>query len=141
MPLSWRAISPMLPLDRGLCNTQAMFGLPVGTDFGALVGTKVEGLHISQYQVQINLGDAAGISVEGNLSVQEAGGEPVLYVHLPDAAQMLADRLGHEVLAAVVAREGVLTLRLDDDSQIEIIDSSQQYESYQVTMGERVVIV
>lgn len=120
-----------------------MFGLEVGTDLSALEGCVLESISISRHQVQLRLDSLRNlaVAVEGDFSVAAPDGEVVVYVNPADAAQALAGRLGAEVVAAAVEAPGTLTLRLGDGSTFEAFDSEDSYESYQIRLGERLIVV
>lgn len=122
---------------------RVMFGLEVGTDLSALEGCVLESISISRHQVQLRLDSLRNlaVAVEGDFSVAAPDGEVVVYVNPADAAQALAGRLGAEVVAAVVKAPGTLTLRFGDGSTFEAFDSEDSYESYQIRLGERLIVV
>ncbi len=120
-----------------------MYGLEIGTDVDALNGCTIESITISPHQVQLHLDSSRniGVSVEGSFAVAGAGEDLVIHDSPPAAAQVLAARIGAEVVSALVESPGALTLRLGDGSTIEIYDSEDRYESYQINIGEQLIIV
>jgi len=118
-----------------------MYGLHVGTDVSALRGRTFEQVAVGEHQVQLHLSNGATISIEGDFSMAPAGGGPTMYSRPADAAQALADRLGFDVLSAEVLDPGVLTLEFSDRSQLRAYDSSDRYESYQIRIGDLLIVV
>ncbi len=120
-----------------------MFGLEVGTDVRALSGCSLESIDVTLHQVQLRLDSLNGIrlSIECDFSITPGGGEATRYDCPRDAAQALADRLGVVVTEAGVEEPGTLTLRWADGSVLEVFDSNEHYESYQIHLGERLIVV
>jgi len=75
-----------------------MFGLEIGTDVSGLEGCELEQVAVGEHQVQLHLSNRASLSIEGSFSMTPAGAVPTTYSRPADAAQVLADRLGREVL-------------------------------------------
>jgi hypothetical protein len=125
------------------CNTSSMFGLEVGTDVSALSGCSLESVDLTEHQVQLRLDELHGItvSIESDFSITPRGGEASRYHRPRDAAQALADRLGVVVTEAAVLEPGTLTLHWEDGSVLEVFDSSEHYESFQIHLGERLIVV
>ena len=120
-----------------------MYGLAVGTDVSALAGCILESIDLTLHQIQLRLDSRRGVvlSIESEFSVTPAAGETVRFDRPPDAAAAIAARLGVEVLDAEVSCPGTLTLRLSDGSMLEVYDSNERYESYQIHLGERLIVV
>jgi len=120
-----------------------MFGLEVGTDVSALSGCSLESIDLTEHQVQLRLDSLIGItlSIESDFSITPGGGKATRYDRPRDAAQALADRLGVVVTEAGVAEPGTLRLHWADGSLLEGFDSNKHYESYQIHMGERLIVV
>jgi len=120
-----------------------MFGLDVGSDVSALVGCSLESVDLAEPQVQLRLDSLNGIwlSIESDFSITPAAGETSRYHRPRDGAQALADRLGVRVVQAYVAVPGTLTLCWADGSVLEVFDSNEHYESYQIHLGERLIVV
>jgi hypothetical protein len=120
-----------------------MYGLDVGTDVTALSGCRLESIDLTEHQVQLRLDSLNGIilSIESDFSITLGTGEMCRYDRPRDAAQALADWLGVRVIDAQVAEPGTLTLRWEDGSALEVFDSNEHYESYQIHLGERLIVV
>ena len=118
-----------------------MYGLAIGTDVAGLEGRTLEQVALGQNEVQLRLSSSASICIEGDFSVTPAGGVPTLYERPTDAAQALADLLGAAVAIAEVAEPGVLRLQLTDGTQVHVLDSNDHHESFQIRIGERLVVV
>ena len=120
-----------------------MFGLDVDTDVSGLAGCRLESIDLTEHQVQLRLDSRNGItlSIESAFAIAPGGGDRSMFDRPRDGAQALADRLGVEVVEARVTQPGTLTLRWDDGSILEVFDSNEHYESYQIQLGERLIVV
>lgn len=120
-----------------------MYGLNVGTDLTPLMGCTLESLDLTEHQVQLRLDSLRGISlsIESDFSVKSAEGKASTYDGGREAAQVLANLLGERVEEAQVTAPGTLTLRWSNGSVLEVFDSNEHYESYQIYLGERLIVV
>ncbi|WP_459182081.1 DUF6188 family protein [Streptomyces sp.] len=120
-----------------------MFGLDVDTDLAAFQGCELESFSVSAHQVQLRCNSLrnVGVSIEGDFAVIPAGGPTVMYRRPPDAAGALAGLLGAEIAKALVTSPGTVSIRFSDGTVIEIYDSEEHYESYQINIGERLILV
>lgn len=118
-----------------------MYGLAVGTDVSGLRGRAVEQIALGQYQAQVRLSGGAGVYVEGDFSVTDADGRRRDFTDVPDAAAALAGLLGCDVDEAEVASPGVLTLVFSNGARMDVHDSNDRYESYQIAIGDQLIVV
>lgn len=120
-----------------------MFGLDVGTDLGALLGCSLESFSLSRHQAQLHLNSLKRIriSVESSFAVIDADATTRVYEHVPDAAAALAALLDIEIVDALVPTFEMVVLRFATGTSIEIYDSTEHYESYQIHFGDRVLVV
>ncbi|MFN8192362.1 MAG: DUF6188 family protein [Nocardioidaceae bacterium] len=103
----------------------------------------MESIDLTEHQVQLRLDSRNRItlSIESAFAITPGGGDRSMFDRPRDGAQALADRLGVEVVDARVTQPGTLTLRWDDGSILEVFDSNEHYESYQIQLGERLIVV
>lgn len=120
-----------------------MYGLDVGTDLTPLTGCTLESIELTRHQLQLRLDSLNGISlsIESDFSIRRVGGAAVTYGRPPDAAQPLAGLLGVKVVNADVTVPGTVTLSWADGSVLQVFDSNEHYESYQISLGERLIVV
>jgi hypothetical protein len=120
-----------------------MHGLETGTSLGELVGGMVSFVGFGQHQVQIALSGTTDclISVEGDYRVGDTAGRLKTYRDAVAGAAALLSLLGHIVQSATVPDAGTVRIDFDDGSVIELVDSSSQYESYQLHLGDRLIVV
>lgn len=120
-----------------------MHGLGIGADLGELAGGVLSFVGFGQYQVQLAFSGATdcSISVEGHYRVSPPAGEKATYTEAVDGAVALLQLLGRTVVSAGVPEDGTVRITLDDGSLVEVLDSSTQYESYQLKLGHRLIVV
>jgi hypothetical protein len=120
-----------------------MYGLSPETDLGALRGSRLTFVGVGEYQVQLAFsGDVdCSISIEGDYSVARKGHQPTTYGAAVAGAHSLLPIIGHTVGSATVPNEGTVRVVFDDGSVVEVLDSSAQYESYQINLGGHTLIV
>jgi uncharacterized protein DUF6188 len=120
-----------------------MYGLSPETDLSPLNGCSLTFVGFGQYQVQLGFsGDTpCSISIEGDYIVTPTGRDSVTFSDAVDGAAALLPLLGHTVTLASVPADGTVRVGFDDGSVVDVLDSSTHYESYQVNLGDRLLIV
>jgi hypothetical protein len=120
-----------------------MYGLSADADLSPLNGCLLTFVGFGEYQLRLAFsGDVeCSISIDGNYAVASAGHEPVAYEKAVAGAPALLPLLGHTVASATVPADGTVRVVFDDGSALEVVDSSPHYESYQISMGDRLLIV
>ena len=120
-----------------------MHGLSVDTDLSPLNGCTLTFVGFGQHQLQLAFwGDAdCAISVEGELHRVSAGARAHHVHRCCTGAATLLPLLGHTVTVAEVPSDGTVRVRFDDGSVVEAPDSQSRYESYQVNLGSRLLVV
>lgn len=120
-----------------------MNGLGRDTDLTALNDSTLTFVGFGQNQVQLGFtGEkSCGISIEGDYVVTPAGGESTTFSGAVDGAAALLPLLGHTVHVAEVPSNGTVRVVLKDGSVVEVLDSELHYESYQINLGDRLLVV
>lgn len=120
-----------------------MYGLAKDTDLAAFVGCELEVVSIGLHQVNLIFDGLRqiGISIEGGYAVSDSHGEQTRYSAARDGASSLAALLGVKVEDARVEAHGTTALLFADGSAITVYDSESHYESYQIHIGERLIVV
>ena len=121
-----------------------MYGLSPETDLSPLNGAALTFLGFGQHQVHLAFsGDSdCSISIEGNYIVTPCGGgASSTFSEAVEGAPALLSLLGHPVALASVPAEGTVRLSFDDGTVLEVLDSSTGYESYQVSLRDRLLVV
>lgn len=130
----------------GRCSSATLsdvFGLPEETNLSEFVGCHLEVVSVSLHQIKLGFDGLRnlGISVEGDYSVLRSGGDEALYSAAPEGADALIALVGAEVVAAVVTEPGTTTIKFVGGAAVAIYDSEAHYESYQIHIGERLIVV
>ena len=120
-----------------------MYGLSPETDLSPLNGCALTFVAFGQHQVQLAFsGDAqCSISIEGDDTVTPSGRGSTTFSTAVDGAGALLPLLGHTITLASVPADGTVRVGFDDGSVVDVPDSSTHYESYQVNLGDRLLIV
>jgi hypothetical protein len=120
-----------------------MYGLSPETDLSLLNGCTLTFVGFGERQLQLAFsGDVdCSISIEGDYTVAPKEHEPTTYSAAVAGAQALLPILGHTVGSATVPNHGTVRVVFDDGSVIEVLDSWSEYESYQVNLGGRLLII
>jgi hypothetical protein len=120
-----------------------MHGLSPDTDLSPLNGCVLTFVGFGQYQVQLAFsGDTdCRISIEGAYVVTPSSGEVTTFTGAVDGAAALLPLLGQSVEVAEVPTEGTVRLGFGDGALVEVLDSEAHYESYQINLGDRLLVV
>ena len=120
-----------------------MYGLSPDTDLSPLSGCALTFVGFGQHQVQLGFsGDThCSISIEGRYTVAPLGRGVTTFSAAVEGASVLLALLGHTVTLALVPADGTVRLGFDDDSVVEVLDSEAHYESYQISLGDRLLVV
>jgi hypothetical protein len=106
------------------------------------VGTELVQICFSANQLTLHFGIELGISIQSSLSFKRFGVdiEPRL-LSLPICESDLMVVVGDCVVQAASNSEGTLFLSFVGGHEIAVFDDSYTYESYQIRMGNKVIIV
>ena len=120
-----------------------MYGLPEDTDLSAFIGCELELVPVGLYQVNLSFDglQKIGITIEGDYAVSTPGGAQARYSAAPEGAAELIALLGSRVTDVQISEHGTTTVHFADGAAIPIYDSEAHYESYQIYIGERLIVV
>jgi hypothetical protein len=119
-----------------------MYGLPLNTDVGFLIGAHLIQVCIGENDVVLNLHPDASVMIAGSIRVDSSEHETTKTLEKSaDIGLTLVPMLGDEILEARVLPEGTLRLTLSSGSALELLDSWDQFESYTIKSGARVIVV
>jgi Family of unknown function (DUF6188) len=117
-----------------------MHGLPEGFDPSFLVGLNLEQICFTENQVIFHFSSDVHITVESAVAYRRgASSERVLTI--PIVESDLMSLLGDSVRLATAGRDGSLAISFTSAKVLTCLDTSQQFESYQIRRGEDVLIV
>jgi Family of unknown function (DUF6188) len=118
-------------------------GLKKDIDLSFLKGREVGQIAIGLYQVQFGFDEDVRISVEAEFRYFD-GREEWNWKPEPGKAQVAARTvglLGRTVEKVEWKEDGTLTLGFSDGQRLTVLDSSEEFESYDVTRPGRKIIV
>lgn len=120
-----------------------MYGLSPKTDLSPFNGCTLTFVGFGEYQLQLAFSGNVdcSIAVEADYTVARHGEDPTTYSDAVSGADALLPLLGSTVRAATVPAEGTVRLVFDDESIVEVLDSSSDDESYQIRLGRAHIIV
>lgn len=118
-----------------------MYGLEEATDMSFLRGRELIQIAVGLYQVIFAFDEQVTISVEGSYELHN---EASISIWTPGATQAAAAALS--LLGATIANvrgeaNGTLTLTFSEGRSLVILDSSKNYESYQITQPGNTIVV
>src|SRR5215470_1745864 len=112
-----------------------MHGLSSDIDLSFLKGRELGQVAIGQYQVQFGFDEDVRISVEGQFSYFDEHGESV-WTPSPDAVTVASKTvalLGATIESFHAQPNGTLVLNFSNAHQLILVDSSKEFESYDIT--------
>lgn len=120
-----------------------MYGLRKGIDLSFLNARELVQVAIGTYQIQFGFDEDVTIYAECQFNYFDGQNEWV-WKPEPGAAQIAArtvSLLGGTIQNFEGQENGTLTLMFSNGQRLTILDSSQEYESYQITRpGETIVV-
>lgn len=140
MPLSDHGISRCPPVVAEI--VRSMYGLPVETDLTPLVGTDVTYVGVGQFMTHVAFSGPpdSSITIEGEFSLEIAD-RRVTFSESVDGGGALLALLGQSVTSAVIPTDGTVRIAFSNGTTLEVPDDSEQYESYQLNLSGRELIV
>jgi cytoskeletal protein RodZ len=119
-----------------------MYGLPDSFDASVLVARILEQICFTENQVTLQFDGAVDITVESALMHGDRRNESSHQViRVPVQESNLMRLLGSSVVASSSNNEGTLKLIFSNGDVLQILDDSEDYESYQLRIGETVIVV
>jgi hypothetical protein len=120
-----------------------MYGLREGLDLRFLNGRELIQVAIGVYQIQFGFDEDVRISVESQFSYFN-GKEELIWKPEPGAAEIAARAVA--LLGATIEKfhgqeDGTLTLGFSNGHRLTILDNSKEYESYDITLPGRTIVV
>ena len=121
-----------------------MYGLPKDFDATQLVGRFLEQICYGPYQIQLRFDQRLTISVESAfLYCDQAVREPKR-IDIPGDPTIQSDLLHllhRTIVKASGDDNGTLTLEFDNRHVLQCLEKDGPYESYQINIGEQLIIV
>ena len=120
-----------------------MYGLSKDIDLSFLAGRQVEQVAIGVYQVQFRFDEEVTISVESHFRYFD--GQPEWIWSAEPGAALAASRTVSLLTATIerfeIQENGTLFLMFSNGHRLSILDSSKEYQSYDITRPGQTIIV
>ncbi|MGA2481766.1 MAG: DUF6188 family protein [Candidatus Acidiferrales bacterium] len=120
-----------------------MYGLTTGIDLSFLNGREVIQIAIGVYQIQFGFDEDVIISVQSQFNYFD-GQQEWIWKPEPGAAQIAAravSLLGATIHSFQGQENGTLSLVFSNGQRLTILDSSKEYESYDITRPGSTIVV
>ena len=116
-----------------------VYGVPKDLPVDALVGQTLDQICMSQFQVQLHLGDTVSIGIEGHWVLLDPEGNVVDQCLEPQEREVfrLHLLLGSSVTGCTVDAPESFTLVFEHGYQLTVHDDSSQYESFTLSIRGR----
>ena len=130
----------------GLANPHAqvltMYGLDMTIDLSFLIGREAIHIAIGQYQVIFAFDESVSISVESEFRLISPKGDVSTWQgRAPETAAAALRLVGAKVEKISGQKDGTLTLTFSGGDILTILDSSKEYESYDISCPGRTIVV
>lgn len=122
-------------------DDRLVYGLPDNFALDSFREATLIQVCIGQHQVQLRFDGHRAVSIETRYTVQDPSGEQQEFVDVPAGAAALAALLGRRVDRVTGTTDGTLTLTFVTGATVTVYDDSDQYESYQINDGDRLIVV
>jgi hypothetical protein len=119
-----------------------MNGLPSDIDLSFLVGQELQQVCIGRHEAILHFGDAVSICIESEIGHKSNLGKlTAIYKTIAPSASMLVSLINSSIVKAYAESPGTLVLELCNGQVLEIYDANSEYESYQISYDNRVIVV
>jgi hypothetical protein len=121
-----------------------MYGLPKDFDGSRLIGRFLEQICYGLHQIQLRFDQRLTISVESAFLYCDPSMREPKRINIPGEPAMQSDLLHllhHTIVKAWGEDEGTLALEFDNHHILRCLEKDGPYESYQISMGEQLIIV
>lgn len=118
-----------------------MYRLKSTTDISFLLGVCFEQLCVSSGALTINGDNRISIKIFGSFAVSTSGKAYIRYNGAIDDAVALLPLIGSSVVAAEATIEGGLQIKFSSGAILVIFDDSDQFESFTIEQGEKIIVV
>jgi len=118
-----------------------MYGVPANIDLTFLNGAELVQIALGRYQIQFHFHSGASVTVDGDWNLTDASGIVVdrSYHTTARPPYRLHQLIGQTVVGTVVSAPTSVSLQFADGEVLQLIDSSESYESFQIQPGNIIV--
>lgn len=118
-----------------------MYGLPSNVDLAFFKGKALLQVCIGAHDLILNFVGDISVTVTSSIGCTTSGGSIQQYDDFRRAAPAVITLLDHSVVLADGDEAGTLTLTFDGGGGLAIYDDSEQYESYTIKNGSKMIVV
>jgi hypothetical protein len=118
-----------------------MHGLPADLDLSFLVGPTLLQVCIGENEVILRFDGDVSITIESTFVVRDEGGCETAFECARAAASALVEFLADSITEVLGQRSGTLRLTFSRGGVVEIYDSFEDFESYQIQHGKDLHVV
>ena len=117
-----------------------MNGLSSSADLTPFVGREVLQLCVGIHQLQIHFDSHVSVMVESECRFRAPAAEDLRVDSYALAASSICTLLGQQVRSASRTEQGGLLLRFTTDAELEVLNDSSHYESFQIHIGSQIYV-
>lgn len=118
-----------------------MYGLQLGLDLSFFVGSSLSQVCIGANELTLNFDSDVSVTVESRIAITSPGRGTEQFDDLRASAGLLAELLERQVITAEGYPDGTLRLQFETGQILDLYDTSDAYESYQIRHGSEVIVV
>jgi hypothetical protein len=118
-----------------------MYPLPPEHDLQFLIGTTVMQVCVGSNEAILHFHENVSITIEAEPALIDAAGESTDFESWPHAASKVVALLNQEVVRAARLDGRTLELRFRNGVRLRLHDRSNEYESFQIRHGDRLIVV
>ena len=119
-----------------------MYGLSEDLDLSFFVGTSLIQLGMGEHHIAFALHPDVRLSVGSRMRLTDRKGETfTIDEDYRETAGVLLALISHDVQSASRTPFGALRLEWSNGAALEVDDDSDQYESYTINHGDRLIVV
>jgi hypothetical protein len=118
-----------------------MYGLPKHIELGFLLKKELQSVSFGLHEVILCFNDYLTINVTSECTYQSKAGEIVKIDSYIASATLICTLISQSIAEARGEEDGTLTLQFTNGDMLTIYDDSNQYESYQIKHGDKLIVV
>lgn len=111
-----------------------MNGLPININLEQLSGAELQQICIGNYQCILNFDKDITISIESDCLFYSSKGEKFTMSNYAKEASVLCSLIGNRISCANRNDDGGLIIKFSNHAILYILNSSYEYESFQLTI-------
>ena len=118
-----------------------MYGLPNDFEPNLFVGRRVESITFAENVVVLSFSEELTVSISGTVLYQESPDSTVKRERPPVSHTSLVGAVGRAVEGTELKSPQELILRLEGHFSVTLLDDSEAYECYMISMRDREIVV